>query len=271
MAEGYRAVIGQRLLFWSGWFFTVFGVIVSLYLSKEWAWIAWLILVAALLTLGTYSWWVHQRLAEARSRHSSEIEEKNKRHLEEVARRELVERRLAEVPADAFDRLAGLVSEGAIKELIALMTSQAEMIGRLRLFSESLTRPLGVRKFERVRGELYVIAKAGKGAEAALSHLQAGDPFVLFRQSDSGVEVEVARLSVHQPPAAEIVFFKVATGMADDIAHLTGLAIDGPVEGLKGYRLELAVEVSKLSAADFTKVAETIPYLAAGLIKARRM
>ena len=77
--------MGQRLLFWSGWFFTLFGVIVGLYLTKEYAWIGILLAVGfGLLPLGTHAWWVHKRLAEVEQRHQKELEESQQRHSEEV-------------------------------------------------------------------------------------------------------------------------------------------------------------------------------------------
>ena len=73
MAEGFWAVMGQRLLFWSGWFFTVFGVVVGLYLSKEYSWIGVLIALGGLIPLGTHSWWVHQQIEALRKRHDDEL------------------------------------------------------------------------------------------------------------------------------------------------------------------------------------------------------
>jgi hypothetical protein len=268
MAESFWAVMGQRLLYWSGWFFTVSGVILGLYLSKEYAWIGILIAICALIPLATHSWWVHKRIEDARKRHEAELGEVRQHHRDEITRREHAEQRLAEVPAVALERLAALVTEGAVRELIDLLARQADLIGRLRLFVAAQTKPLKVRSFERLHGELYAVAR---GVAGAITHLRVGDPFILFRRNDSGVEIESARLAVHQPiePDTDVVFMRVVVAITDDITHLTGLAGDRPVEGLKGYHLDLGFELKKLPELDYSKVAEAIPHLATGILKVR--
>ena len=172
------------------------------------------------------------------------------------------------MPAAALDRLASLVTEGAIKELIGLLAQQASLIGRLQTFSSALTKPLSVRSFESVDGEVYVIAR---GPENAIKHLRSGDPFLLLRTSETSVEVAAARLEVNQPikPDKDTVILRIVASMTDDITHLIGLAGERRVEGLKGYRLGFAFELGGLPAMDFTKLAEAIPHLAAGIQKVR--
>ena len=142
MADSFGSVMGQRLLFWSGWFFTVFGVIVGLYLSKEYAWIGILIAVGGLLPLGTHAAWVHKRLGEAEQRHQKELEEYRQLFRDEVRRREAAEQQLAGVPVEALSRLATLVSEGVVNELVGLLRQQADLVSRLRLFLTSLAKGL---------------------------------------------------------------------------------------------------------------------------------
>jgi len=266
MAESFGLVMGQRLLFWSGWFFTVFGVLVGLYLSKEYAWIGILIAVGGLLPLGTHAGWVHKRLAEAEQEHGRELGDAKQQHREEVRRRELAEQRLAEVPAAAIARLATLVSEGAADELLGLLVQQAGLVGRLQKFMATATKPLIVRSFQRLQGELYVMVR---GVPEALSHLRPGDAFVLVRRNEAGVEIDAARLAVHQPLliGADVVVFRVVVAIADDIVHLSGLAGERAIEGIKGYGLNVALDLTGTPSLDFAQVAQALPHLAAGLAR----
>ena len=262
MADSFGSVMGQRLLFWSGWFFTVSGVIVGLYLSKEYPWIGILIAVGGLLPLGTHGAWVHKRLGESELRHQKELEESRQQLRDEVRRREAAEQQLACVPVEALTRLAALVTEGATNELIGLLRDHADRIGRLRLFTTTLLKPLAVRTFEAIQGELYVIAK---GHTAAIQQLRPGDPFLLFRTTEAGIRSETARIVVHQPvsPDDEVVRFRSIDQGADDVVHLLGLASNRSVEGLKGFGVAIAVEMERLPDLNYNQVAEAIPYLAA--------
>jgi hypothetical protein len=253
--------MGQRLLFWSGWIFTVFGVIVSLVLVKEFAWIGALMAVAGLIPLGSHSWWVHQRLQEADRRHHDELEAARQRNTDEVKRREQAEQRLALIPAEALARLAELVSEGKMNELIASMQRKAEWLSRARQYQKTLNKPLRVRTFQYIQAELYVIAS---GIGEAVLNLRPGDPFILRRQSEAGIVVESARLIVNQPVEAgkDRVHFRAVEMLADDMIHLAGLAGDQAVEGIKGFSIAIDANMETTPQIDFASVAEAIPHLA---------
>ena len=268
MEEVYWAAMGKRLLFWSGWVFTVCGAIVGLYLSKEYTWVGTLVVLTALIAFGTHSRWVHHRLKEAEQRYQTELGQARQQHREEVTRREQAEQRLAEVPADALTRLAALVSEGMIHELVGLLRRQADIVGRLQQYNRELTKPLVVRSFQRLQGELYVVAR---GPSVAIRHLRPGDPFVLHRKSDTGVQIDAARMVVHQPvqPDGDVVQFRVVGAISDDMTHLAGLAVERLVEGIKGYGVEIALDLTGLPALNFAQVAEAIPHLASIVSAAR--
>jgi len=268
MPDGYWSGLSSNLVFWSGWVFTVGGAAVGLYLGKEYAWIGWLCLAAGLVALVSHNREIH-RLSEKRERgYESDRDALRAQLQEEVQRREGAERRLAEVPAEALARLATLVTEGAVNELIGLLARQADVVGRLKLFTAAQAKPLSVRSFHRQQGEFYVVVK---GSEQALPHLRPGDTFVLLRKNDAGVEFVVARLVVHQPIAAgaDVVYFQVVAAITDTITHLTGLAGDQPIEGLKGYTAAPGFDLAGVPALDFAQVDQAIPHLAANLSRHR--
>jgi len=261
MADGYLKGLGNNLVVSAAWVFTVGGAVASLAVGKEYTWIAGLFLAAGIIALITHGWQTHQQ-------HQKERAELREKLQAEVQRREEAERRLAEVPAEALARIATLVTEGTVNELVKLLTQRADLAGRLRNFTAAQTKPLAVRAFQRIQGVLFVVVR---GIELALPHLRPGDPFVLLRKNEVGVEITAARLSVHQPIEAgkDVVIFRVEAAMSDDIAHLTGLAGERSVEGIKGYIVAPGFDLATVPTLDFAQVALAIPHLAANLSQPR--
>lgn len=268
MVEGFWGTIAKRLLFWSGWVFGTLGAVAGLAVSKEYAWIGIVMAFSGLIPLGTHSWWVHRRLEEVERKHLEEKKIQESSLQVETGRREDAERKLSEIPAEAMSRLALLVSEGVAQELLSFLRLQAERIGRMKSFQSALEKPLSVRSFQRLQGELYVLAK---GPVDALVCARPEDPFLLIRQNEAGIEVPAARMVVHQPikTGDDVITLRVVTPLGDDIHHLTELANHFTVEGMKGYSVILAIEIDKLPDIDFSSIASAIPYLTTDLLRNR--
>ena len=268
MAVDFWSSIGQRLLFWSGWFFTVFGAIVGLVIAHEYAWIGAMLAVGLLLPAFAYARWAHAQLDSLDKAHAVKAAEYQDTLNKEKQLREATERQLNALPAEAMSQLLAIVAEGVRDELLASIRQQAEFVSRLKAHKLALVKPLTIRQFVLLHDVLYVLAR---GSADALRHLRTDDPFLLLRRNESGVEVVAANLLVHQPVEADgdVVTFRVAAVLTDDVTHLTRLAGASPVEGLKGYIVVPALDTTTIPDLKFDEVAQAIPHLAAGLKRSR--
>ena len=73
MTEGFIGGLYRQLIFWLGWVFTVGGVIVALYITKEFSWIAWLFVIGGFLALAAFAYQKHRDLHEVDTQHKATV------------------------------------------------------------------------------------------------------------------------------------------------------------------------------------------------------
>jgi hypothetical protein len=255
----------------AGWIFTVVGVVVSLIIVKEYWWLSALILGTIFLSLLLYAYRCHTDLEKARGSHAEElrgVEERRQAELQPL-RDELrtaterlreTEGRLSQVGFETVARIEQLLASHSASELSRELTEYARFVGRMCDFKRHSTKPIDLRTIAAQAGGLYVVAKA---EGEALCHVAVGDEFRLVKQGQAGVQTPCADLVVHQPPnaAKNVLYFRIKRYLSDEMGHLEQLARSGDVQGIKGYGIELACDVTPYGADDIPNLIRLIQQL----------
>ncbi len=170
------------------------------------------------------------------------------------------ERKLNEVPLELLARVQQLVNSASFTEVSRLLAGCAEIITRHKEFIAVESKPLTLRAFARSGDRLFAVAKVSPVAQ---EHLRVDDPFELVKKTGGGLEVQIARLVVHQPPNLkdEGVFFAILPPMPPELESIAALAAEGDVQGLKGYFIRPAYDASRYAAHDLSSVPAAVVLL----------
>jgi len=249
MAERFTEALGKQLIAWSAWVFGVVGCIGSFVLAQSYSWIGWLWALTGFLALTAHAFAKHRRVQELEEAHRKrvrELEEANRKLTEQAAE---ADRRLNAVPMAVMEQLVRLVSGGMTREVVEVVVDHIRRVERIRRFNRLDARPLNPRTFAHQEGRLYAVARLTTAEQAAI--LEIGDVFSLVRRGGSGVDVECARLRVHQPASGGTVIFEVLDSAGGEMTALGQLAeASREVAGITGYFIRPTIDVDGYPAFD---------------------
>jgi hypothetical protein len=252
MTEGFFGGLNRQLIFWSGWVFTVGGAVASLTGSREYAWIAGLVVVVGLAALTVFAYQTHRERVAAEQRHAVEKERLEAEARDAGRRADEAGRRLTGVSADILARIEAIMEGHAFHSLAAVLIGHAEYIGRMVGLRQMLDRPIAVRTFVKRAGVLYAETKLGGDAVARIRH---DDPFFLEFKDANALQTRSAFIRVHQfDVAKDIVWFRVEYAFSDEIDRIDALA-EKQVVKANGYTARPACDpeaYAKLNWADVT-------------------
>jgi len=265
VARSFWGRFGQDLYLSVGLSFTLAGTVATFIYAKDFVWIP-LTLVAGVTIAVVFSGLKAHREAEEAKR---EAAAERQRRLEVEARaaeaerrqRADVETRAGSLVAETLQGYQRLLVEHSWAELTRLLTIRMEFVKRMRLFAQSLSSPIEVRKIESFAGRLFVIAKVDA---APMKHLKVGDAFLLVEQAPSGSETRVALLQLNQPPdpARKAAHFLVAGALGEAADTLDSLARAEAVDAVRRYQVRLLVDVARYRSLHIEDAIELIKLLA---------
>lgn len=260
MADGFLEAWGRQLFTWFAFVFTVVGTIVALGLAREYWWISVLVVLAVFAASASFAFWKHRELEQERHRHREEVKRFSDEHQQMTRRLQDSERKLNDVPYEILINLQRVIAGHSFAEATRILAEYADLIGRMTRFAAALSRPINLRAFVRQAGDLYAIAKV---ASQALEHVRVGDPFLLVKRSTGGLETHSARLIVHQAPdlAKEIAMFRIGDYLSDEMGHIDKLAQSSDIEGMKGYTIRVACDLSQYEGVDVQGMAKALSQL----------
>jgi hypothetical protein len=249
MRGGFWRQWGGSILKCLALVFTIPGGIIALAASGEGQWI-WPFIIIALYLSSIY---LLLRKSQDEKQLRAKLEERNQ--LLEQTRE-----KLNEVPYSILMELQRVIELNALSQTARSLAAYAEAIERMKMLTQASPKPINLRTFRRQGGSLYAVAKVKL---EALNHIRPGDQFLLTKKSESGLETPCATLVVHQPPnlVNEVAFFQIQDFLSDEMGHIENLAQGGNVEGIKGYLIKPAIDLSGFRDVDFQTFPETLALL----------
>ncbi len=256
MSDGFWSGLNQKLIFWSGWVFTVGGAIAALIVGKEYWWIAGLVIVAGLLALMAFAYQKHREKVDAEYDHQAEVQQLMTERDQAKQASEEAARKLNELPSEILLRLQATIQANSFVDLASILADYASYLERISTLMQTATKPISVRTFFKRAGILY--GDARMNAEA-MKYLRQSDPFVLeFKDPNSLLITRSARLQVHQlDPTKEVVWFRVDQIIGDEMAHLDALAGKQEVPA-KGYLVRPMCDPERYSRVNLVGAADLI-------------
>jgi hypothetical protein len=241
---------------------TLAGTVATFVYAKDYVWIPLTFLCAFVAAALSFCLQMHKEAEEAR--HEAEEERRRASEAAEAHRQQLAdaEARASSLVVETLQGYQRILTEHSWSELTRLLSIRMEFVKRMRLFAQSLSNPIEVRKIESFAGRLFVIAKVDG---APMKHLKVGDPFFLVEQTPSGPEIRVALLQLNQPPdpVRKAAHFLVTEALGEAADTLESVARAEAVEAVRRYQVRLLVDIVRYRSLHIEDAIELITLLAA--------
>lgn len=204
----------------AGLVFTVGGVVYAM-----WKHLEWLLLVVIFCLI--VAWGVDM------FRRVKDIEAVKQLRESETKKRELLERKIAELPLETLSDIKQVIDEALWFYAHGGLVRIISFLQRMKTLTQSGSE-FEVRQVEQTGGGLYFAVRLDASSAASLA---IDDPFLLVSQSGSGVTEPIGSVFVHQVPRPfrNAVFFRLVASYRKEIVDsLRALARTRDIRGLKG-------------------------------------